>query len=531
MAFGYRIQINEIDKSQSVLTDINAVGAMVVRSNRGPAVPRLFSTGRTQDIINWFGVPDASNPDIWNAIEYNNGAPIWLVAPKTTTDRMGGLIVCSTGAFPLVAETPAEPDHPDQETDSDGFTDTQIGAFEFTSATLDYFLLLDRSPAKADLIGVTISQDNVTHLFTLKIYTKVSGAYELFSEHVVSCDPLSIGDFGKSNYIGTVLADHPLVQVVVNPGNTATGGFVNVTSIAPLVGAVRSTPATADVVTAWGFFRQPRQYAAKVFMDTTTASEVAAEFSTLRLSYQKYSSYIICLPSGAGVSASITAKQGLSLNSRGLAVYWNHGYVNYGASKFWVPLVGRIGLKYAQMTNIFNGLAPAGVEENGHGGQLGPGIEKMEYDPSDDELLSMELAGINPIVFDPIYGVMICGQRTAVSPGTISDDSYVGHSRMFDYLIENLINQVLVYQVVKLNDDKHRKLAVLKGRSIIQPVREAGLLNNYLIKCDAANNDDIALAARKFVYTVVVQVTPFSEWITFNFIKAGQQITVEESLA
>jgi hypothetical protein len=530
MAFGYRIQINEIDRSQSVQTDINAIGAMVVRASRGPSVPRFFSTGRSQEILDWFGAPDASNPDIWNAIEYNNKAPIWLVTPKSTTDRVGGVIVAATGVFPLVAADPADADHPNQTLDDDGFTDTEIGTFTFSNETTDYFVLLDRTPCAEDHVGVFITHDNATHLFTIKIYSDVSGAYELYSEHVVSMDPLSIGDFGKSNYIGNVLANHPLVQVLVNPGNTGTGGFLNTTVIQPFVGSVRTAPAIADTVLAWNYFRQPRQYAAKVFMDTTCSSEVAAAFSTLRSSYQKYSSYIIYGAKGVDAAAVITAKAGLSLNSRGLAFYWNHGYVSYGASKFWVPLVGRVGVKYAQMTNVYNGLAPFGVDENEHGGQLGSGIEQMEYDPSDDELLALEKAGINPVIFDPIYGVMICGQRTAISPGTISDDSYVGHSRLFDYLIENIQNQVLVYQVSKLNDDKHRKLAVLKGRSIIQPVREAGLLNDYLIKCDAANNNADVLAVKKFVYTVAVQVTPFSEWVTFNFIKAGQQITVEEAL-
>jgi hypothetical protein len=531
--FGYRIQTNEINKSFTVKADINAVGAMVVRSSRGPSVPKKFSTARDKEIKAWFGEPTLNHPDIWEALCYNEGAPLWVVCPKTAEDRLGGVIVSSGGVFTLIAPNPATPQNPNQITDgTSGLEESDLSSFEFDSEVNDYFLLLDRSASAVNHLNVKIFKDNDTNIFTVELYSDETGKNILYGTYNVSLDPNAVGDFGKSIYIGKIFEDHPLIQVVVNTKSLGTGAFVNTADRVVFTGATKGIPLISEVSAAWDYFKQSRQFAAKIFMDVTTDPLIAAKFDSLRRSFQKYSSYILAIPSGKTTAEAILAYQGLSLNNRGLAIYYNHGLIDYKGDKkyFKSPLVGKIGYKYAQMVNVYNGLAPYGVDENFHGGQLGSGIAKMEYDPSDDELAEFEKAGINPIIFDPIYGVTIQGGRTCASPGTISDDSFISHSRMFDYLIENTISQVLVFQVAKLNDDQHRRSASLKGRGIVKPVADAGLLREYRIQCDGDNNDDDVLALHQFVYALGVKVTPQSEWIIFNFVKVGQNISVTEAL-
>ena len=110
----------------------------------------------------------------------------------------------------------------------------------------------------------------------------------------------------------------------------------------------------------------------------------------------------------------------------------------------------------------------------------------------------------------------------------LSDTSWVAHSRLFDYIVSSIKEQVLVYQITKLNDDLHRQLARAKADSIIAPIAAENILAEYGIQCDEANNNANILATRKFVLTVAVKVTPFSETITFNFVHIGQSTSVDQ---
>ena len=284
-----------------------------------------------------------------------------------------------------------------------------------------------------------------------------------------------------------------------------------------------------ELTLGWNYFQQKNNYPADIFMDASADPGIPALFDTLRGTYQKYSSYLLPLPNEA-ISTALATKAGYSINNSGLAFYWNYAKVrdSYHNSSFWTNLMGRVGKKYAQMSNVFNGLAPSWVDENNHGGQLGGNILELAYDPSEDELSQADAAGVNPIIFDPGYGVMVVSQRTAQSPNTLSDTSWIAHRRVFDYIISNTIVQILVYQITKLNDETHRQLAVSKGQTLIAPILALNLLAQGIPKCDRENNTDDVLARREFVFTWGVRVTPFSEKIILNFVYGPQGVDVEE---
>ena len=119
-------------------------------------------------------------------------------------------------------------------------------------------------------------------------------------------------------------------------------------------------------------------------------------------------------------------------------------------------------------------------------------------------------------------------ERTAQSPATLSDTSWIGHSRLFDYIIYQTIDQILTYQITKLNDEVHRQLASSLGEQLSAPIVNLNLLREAIPKCDRENNTDSVLARREFVFTWGVKVTPFSEKIIFNFVNVQQTVSVEE---
>lgn len=530
----WRITTNEIDRSQTLIPNVGNIGGMVIRSRRGDNTPVLFPPGQEQRILDTFGYPDATYPDTVEAIEYNKIAPLWINSVfSSTTDYRSGIIVTSDEVVGYVG-TDATGEAAALQQAVANLNDAAVTNFAFTIPinAAEYFILYSKAPSETDYLKADVSWDAVTSTFGITLYINRNGTFEQYAdEYMVSLVEGAKDGFGADIFIETVFEDHDLINVLLNPDANTGEGFSDDTGVI-FTGSGKETDMATSLSTSWNKYQYSNLYPTKIFMDPSADATIPALFATLRSTYQKYSSYILPLPLGTTSATAVTTKDGYSLDNRGLNIYWNQGKVRYNNKKFWTSLVGRIGTKFAQMVNVYNGLAPSWQDENNHGGQLGSGILELENNPTEIELQTLDTAGVNPIIFDSVFGVMLASQKTAKTPGLISDDSYIGHSRLFDVILENIINQILIPQITKLNDDIHRRRAVVIGDSFMRPLTAPipGLLNAYKIKCDSSNNDDTARAQRKFIYSLAVQVTPFSEFIEFNFIKAGQTITVDSVL-
>ena len=513
MSDSWRISVNDIDQSQTINSSPGNTGAMVIRSSKGPLKPIYVNAAKEKTIVDIYGEPSVTYPDVWEAIQYNKTAPMWISAPYASDALLGGVIVSAAGTVAF--------------NDSEGTIPASIADFTFADST-EYFILTSISPY-ADDLGVKISYDDVSLLFTILLYrTADSGTtWVLIDSYKVSMTSGTLDGFGQNVYVEEIFDQDPLTSNYLQAQVNATGAFTSfvddVATVALSGGSRGTTTTITEWKVAWNYFQNKRIYEADIFMDPTADGDIPAEFDTLRSTYQTYSEYLLPLPQEAAATA-VSTKAGYSIDERGLAFYWNRARVKdtYNNSSFWTTLIGRIGGKHAQMKDVYNGLAPSWIDENGHGGQLGSGILELKYDPSESELETFDDNGINPIVFDFAYGVMIVSQKTGKSPTVLSDSSWIAHSRMFDFIVSTVKEQVLVYQITKLNDDAHRQLAYSKTDQIMSPISALNLVSEYGIQCDRGNNDDVALAARKFVLTLAVKVTPFSETIVFNFVQVGQ---------
>jgi len=387
-----------------------------------------------------------------------------------------------------------------------------------------YFSVYTKSPnAQTESILVSYSTD--TTFFTLKHYiTDNRGKSNLNSTYEFSLTPDTFNGFGEPIYIDNIFENDLYLEAIKYSLDVT--AFVNDTSAVVVNGGSRGDTLTATEYTAgWAYFQKARTYPANIFMDFSADGAIPAIFDTLRTTYQKYQTYILPLPRTEDVSTATSTKSGYNINERGLQFYWNWRRVkeSYNKTSFWVTNIGAVGTKFVQMRDIFNGGAPAMYDENNHGGQLsGVDVQEVMFDPSNEEINDLASAGINSIVFDPDAGLMITDHRTAQTPTNLSDTSYIAHSRLFDYIISNVINQVLVRQLTKLNDDTHRRILEGLGNQIITPILADGLLRDAVVKCDAENNTDEVLARRELVFAISVKVTPYSETIDFPFIINSQ---------
>lgn len=177
-------------------------------------------------------------------------------------------------------------------------------------------------------------------------------------------------------------------------------------------------------------------------------------------------------------------------------------------------------------------MAPAWIDENGMGGEMSSGrIVEMLYSADEAQLEAMDNARFNPIVQDPVYGILIKSRRTTQL--ALTDYSFIDYSGAADYILRNVIQQVLPYQLIKFNDTPHRDSVSTRTRNIIAPMTltPTNVIYDYAVKCDDENNSGDVLDREEFVLSVAVQFTRKSRTIIFNFINTPVSSEIEEAFA
>lgn len=395
-----------------------------------------------------------------------------------------------------------------------------------------YFAIFNKNPQVDDL-AVKITKTTTNGEFVINLYKKSGSVYNLINgfPKTFSMIANTKNGFQQNIYAPVLFKDSDFIEIVVNE-NAVYSTFIDDTSNVLFAGGLRGTTSTAELTTGWDYFKQVNKYKADIFFDTTADAAIPNLFLALRNSYQKYAYYI--LPTtNVSYSDAITAYSSTMVDHKGIAYYWGWGKIinPYTGSFMTSSLMGRRALRLADMFDVFNGLAPAWFNENGtHGGQLGSGIIEMFFDADEDAQELLYQARINPTVMHPVFGVVNTRERTSQS--MLSDYSSIGHVRLADYIVYNIITQALPYQLYKLNDYSHRTSVKSKIESIIAPTagEPFNLLRDYIVKCDAENNNDEVLAREEFVVSVAVRFTPFSKYITLFFTNSAQGANVEEDV-
>jgi hypothetical protein len=433
-----------------------------------------------------------------------------------------------------------------------GTLDTGTGALSFTFDTAPdsgdvieviyntdfsddvYFALYNRSP-QADDTGVQISYVSSDDYFNIDFYQKdINGTYALMPDSPlqVSLTEGAKNGYGDNIYIDRILGDYDYLNYTLNTAITVST-FTDDTSIVDFNGGDRGDDITSTgYTTGWSYFQDCSNYPADIFMDFSANASIPSIFSTLRNTYQKYKSYLVPLPRTDVPADAITTKEGYSISDRGIYYYYNWGKVtdDLNDDNFYASLIGRVGVRIAVTDNKFNGDTVSWLNSDGeHGGQIGGGIEELQNPISESQDLAFYNAGINPIRFLDRYGYTITGARTS-RIDAVNDYWYIEHSRIADFIISTVVNQILPSQINKENNESKR--AEVRGQVdlILQPltVTPTQWIREYRIKCDSENNTDEVLARGEFLLEIVVKFTPRSRTIKFIFTNVGQTVNIEE---
>jgi hypothetical protein len=266
----------------------------------------------------------------------------------------------------------------------------------------------------------------------------------------------------------------------------------------------------------------------KLFMDPEGSAAIKTVLASLRGNTHKTATFISAIRA-ATKELLLTARTAAG-NSDGLAYYCNEFLrkETYTGTKYWSNLIGAIGVKLARIMQDKNGgWAPMYTDVSGLGGALAVSVEKAKFEFDNDEQQSFDSAGLNPVILDSYYGLMIISQKTAHDPISLSDWSYLGHSMSFDLFKRDMYQFVMTPQLGKPNDDVFQEIRFNQTNDLLRKRLEgpnkiwsAGVCEIYNI------NTPEVKAARKFKIRVKVKVTVFSEFVELEFMNVDQLTTI-----
>jgi hypothetical protein len=169
MSTSWRIAVNEIDKTQTVGTSPEKTCATAIRSAKGSKEWVFYDKGLTQSILNYYGYPSSTYPDVQDAIDANNHSGIWLCAPYKN-GTYGGVIVTKNGTIPLTSGTTTQ--------SITSYSGIQMGYTLFTgnsSKVLYSGLLTNYSYYNAQSLGLNYNGSSII------TNTTISGNYEVYT--------------------------------------------------------------------------------------------------------------------------------------------------------------------------------------------------------------------------------------------------------------------------------------------------------------------------------------------------------------
>ena len=376
---------------------------------------------------------------------------------------------------------------------------------------------------------IQINVQNVSgQRFIASIYDKNTG--NLVEEQEYSLIKEKDG-FGGNLYIYDVFDQNDYVIPKVNPnyaGDTPTLSYDDGDFIDFGGGRRGSDPTTADRLSVWEQFRKPNKYQAKILMDTDGTAK--SEIMTIIQNYQYYSFGITVIPMGNTVEQMVEYRNDLGIDFDGLALYcnWRKIYDRYNDSFAWISNVGCIGKKFAQIAPMYDGLSPAGIDENGYGGQIRDyRTIEVEHDFDDFDLKKLDRAQINPLIFDQEgYGLMIYGDRTLQVDS--SDTSFIHTRRIDNYIIEKIIKNVMRLREFKNNTPTSQLKARAMVEEFLAPIVAKELITEVEVICDHRNNTASVRTQRKFILDVIKKSTVNNQKTLLRLTRVGQGAVISE---
>jgi hypothetical protein len=213
------------------------------------------------------------------------------------------------------------------------------------------------------------------------------------------------------------------------------------------------------------------------------------------------------------VATSIIAYRNL-ITSSSYAVIdsgYKYQYDRYNDEYRWIPLNGDVAGLCARTDYTDDPwFSPAGLNR----GQI-KNVVKLAFNPRKTDRDNLYNAGINPVASFPGQGVVLFGDKTALSKPSAFDRINV--RRLF-ITLEKSISTAAKYQLFEFNDGFTRA----QFKNIVEPflrdVKGRRGITDFLVVCDETNNTSDVIDTNRFVADIYIKPARSINFIQLSFI-------------
>ena len=200
---------------------------------------------------------------------------------------------------------------------------------------------------------------------------------------------------------------------------------------------------------------------------------------------------------------------------------YKYMYDKYNDVYRYVPMNGDTAGLCAYTDNVADTwFSPAGYNRGNVRGAI-----KLSYNPTKAERDILYRARVNPVVNFPGQGVVLFGDKTALSKPSAFDRINV--RRLF-LVLEKAIATASKFQLFEFNDEFTRA----QFRNLIEPflrdVQGRRGISDFSVKCDATNNTGEVIDRNEFVADIFIKPARSINFITLNFIATRTGVAFSE---
>ena len=200
---------------------------------------------------------------------------------------------------------------------------------------------------------------------------------------------------------------------------------------------------------------------------------------------------------------------------------YKYMYDKYNDVYRYVPMNGDTAGLCAYTDNVADTwFSPAGYNRGNVRGAI-----KLSYNPTKAERDILYRARVNPVVNFPGQGVVLFGDKTALTKPSAFDRINV--RRLF-LVLEKAIATASKFQLFEFNDEFTRA----QFRNLIEPflrdVQGRRGISDFSVKCDATNNTGEVIDRNEFVADIFVKPARSINFITLNFVATRTGVAFSE---
>ena len=196
-------------------------------------------------------------------------------------------------------------------------------------------------------------------------------------------------------------------------------------------------------------------------------------------------------------------------------------YDKYNDVYRWIPAAGHIAGLCANTDEVADAwFSPAGFTR----GQL-LGVTKLAFNPKKADRDNLYKARVNPVVSFPGEGIVLFGDKTALSKPSAFDRINV--RRLF-ITLEKAIATAAKFQLFEFNDEFTRA----QFRNLVEPflrdVQGRRGVTDFFVVCDETNNTGQVIDSNRFVADIYIKPARSINFITLNFIATRTGVEFSE---